>query len=538
MVQDLARELKKLMEKWAALSRGLKIATAAGLFVVVAGALAASILGGEAGSDYQYVFTKLTPEDSAASADALRAAGIPFRVEAAGDAIAVPSSKVHDARLLLAGLGLPRASGVGFELFDKGDLGVSEFTQKVNLQRALEGELARTIASMPQVREARVHITMPKRGLLKSDDLGASAAVMIRLEPGRKLNDRETAGLAHLVSAAVPELRPDRVTIVDENGALVGSAPDSAEGMDRAKGDLERELEARIVTLLEPAVGRSAVIARVTADMDASEEDQTESVYDPERSAVKSDRKRTEQVQSSDGNTSGVVGAAANQPLQPGGNGSDGRTQQKTSNVLDESRTFEVTGTVTRRVKRQPRLVRLSVAVLVDDMPDGKARSEAELQKLAELARKAVGFDEERGDQFEISSAKFMHDDGGADAAPAPTTVETLKSYAPLAAAGAVVLVALVVGATLLLRKKPAKKPESTTSFVIGDAPGSTALEKVAALPPRERARRLVNAEPERAARVLSAWLGIDPDELSIGLSAARGDDVDMDRPREGLDGE
>ncbi len=524
-MNQMANELRKLPGRVMTLPRGAKIGGAVALaLVALLVAAAVALGGGDAG--YRYVFTKLTPEDGAASADALRAAGIPFRVEAAGDAIAVPADRVHDARLLLASQGLPRAGGVGFELFDKGDLGVSEFTQKVNLQRALEGELTRTIASMPKVREARVHITMPRKGLLRSDSDGASAAVMVRLEPGRRLDDREAAGLRHLVAAAVPDLSAERVTLVDENGDSIGNTPDSGGGAQEAAQKLERELERRVTALVEPVVGKGNVVARVTADMDMAEEDETQSSYDPDRSALRSEHKRTEQQNSSDGAQAGVAGAAANKPVPPPQNLAPARVQQKNDNVVDSTSNFEVTGTVTRRVKRVPRLVRLSVGVVVD-AKDGKARSDDEIKQLTALAKHAVGFDEERGDQIEVTSAPFLREAPEPLPPAAPVGVmASLPSWAPVGAGAlAALLAAAAVGVVLLRTRSRARRSREALTAGAGNQLEAGLLKAASSgavtvslsrpaqeLGPRERARQLAEMEPQRAARVLEAWLETDID--------------------------
>ncbi len=497
-MEPLANQLRKLPARLLALPMRARIAMGAGAAALVALVAAVSLLS--SAGRWEYVFTKLTPEDSAASADALRAAGIPYRVEAAGDAIAVPASKVHDARLLLAANGLPRAGGVGFELFDKTDLGVSEFTQRVNLQRAIEGELARTIANMDPVRDARVHVSMPRRGLLRPDDARAGAAVILRLEPGRSLGESEVAGIQHLVAAAVPGLQADQVSVLDQNGAHLGKPGDEGDS-----GDLEGNLQQRIVALLEPVVGPGNVIARVTATMDRAEEEETQSDYNPDGSALRSEHTRTDQQNAGDPSSTGLVGAAANQPPgQPGVTARGG--MQRSSQMSDTTRNFEVSGTVTHRVKRKPRLVRLSAAVLINQAA-GVPLNDTEIKKLTELARRAVGFDEERGDLIEVSTASFVAAAPGTDATPAPSL---LPVGAPVlvAAAVALVLLALAVVAVLALRKKqrhaPAALPSGAAAALTEGTSGPVVVKQVTV---RDSARTAALADPDRAARLLVAWL-------------------------------
>src|SRR6266568_5978370 len=231
--------------------------------------------------------------NSAEAAAQLKAAGVPFRLEAGGSALAVPGAKVYDARLLLAASGLPRGGGVGFELFDKGDLGVSEFTQKVNLRRAIEGELARTISRLGPVRSARVHLTLTEKGLFRDDDRKASAAVVLNLQPGRTLEEREVAGIRHLVASAVPGLSATSVTLIDGKGNVLSAETPWGEASAYQR-KVERDLETRVMELLEQAVGPGAVVARVTAQMDASEVSTSSESVDPDATALRSERHVTQ----------------------------------------------------------------------------------------------------------------------------------------------------------------------------------------------------------------------------------------------------
>ena len=512
------QEVNKLKDRALAMPRSARLAAIVGAALLALGGVVALVLGGTQAGNYQVVFANLTPDDSAASADALRAAGIAFRVEAAGDAISVPSGKVHDARLLLASQGLPRAGGVGFELFDKSDLGVSEFTQRVNLQRAIEGELARTIGNRQKVHDARVHVTMPKRGLLRSEDKGASAAVMLRMEPGRTLDDKEIAGVRHLVAAAVPQLDNERVTIVDENGAMLGNQGNDAQGM---RNTLEAELESRVVAILEPALGKGAVVARVTAEMDEAEEEKTESAYLPEQSALRTEQLRNEQQNVNNGGAAGLTGAAANDAAAATGGAPAAGTRgdARSSSVNQQYRTFEVSGTVTKRVARQPRLLKLSVAVLVD--AKGKELPPEEIKKLTELAKRAVGYDEERGDLLELTATAFQLEavpgDGTTGAAPAPLALPGgVPLWVGAAALGVMALGAVLVAFAVGRRKSRGAAGEgarllagagalkiSSSAAAEGGMAGTVELQQAA----RERARALAATSPDRAAMILEAWL-------------------------------
>src|SRR5512142_87422 len=320
-METLLKQLRELPKLIAGLPAGIRL-------VALLGAVAAIGLGVwnavSSAEQYQYAFTNLTPEDSSEAAAALKAAGVPFRLEAGGSALAVPAAKVYDARLLLAGAGLPRGGGVGFELFDRGDLGVSEFTQKVNLRRATEGELARTISRLAEVRTARVHLTLPEKGLYKDQDRAAAASVVVNLQPGRSLGERELAGIRHLVASAVPGLAPSAVAVMDGRGQVLTSDGALGEAMGYQRR-MEKDLEQRVVELLEQAVGPGAVVARITASVDANEVQTSSQVVDPESATVRSEGKLSQQTVADGSANGGLAGAAGNQPLAPAGPSAGGR---------------------------------------------------------------------------------------------------------------------------------------------------------------------------------------------------------------------
>jgi flagellar M-ring protein FliF len=494
------------------------------------------------GGRRDYVFTSLSPGDSAACAEALTAAGIPFSVEADGAAIAVPHDKVHTARLLLAGQGLPRGAGVGFELFDKGDLGVSEFTQRVNLQRAIEGEMARTIRSLGPVREARVHITLPKKGLFRDEDKGGAAAVMVRLHPGRVLDESAIAGIRHLVASAVPGLPAKAVTIVDEGGALLGEQSGES-GLIGYQKKLERSLQERVVAVLEPALGKDSVVARVTAEVDDAEEGATISVFDPDGSVLRSERTRNDERSDRNGQAVGAAGAIANAVAnEPGMLPPDERQSQ--SSRAEVTRTFEVTNTVTTRATRSPRLRRLSVAVVINE--GSTPRTASEVARYAELVRKAVGFDEDRGDQLEVTSIPFLQP----TAIPPSTTLEEdiLAMRTPtLIGLGVLALLVAALSAAMVLQNRrykaalaaraeeEAKKvalaaADEASRLALGDGGVTVSIgESVAAAAqppsppdtPQARAIALALADPRRAAAVLESWLEEDQEQKVRALPAA-----------------
>ena len=517
-MEPLLRQLRALPQRFAALPAGIRLVLLIGALAAIGAAAWNAVQGAEA---WQYAFTNLTPEDASEAAATLKASGLPFRMEAGGTALAVPGAKVYDARLLLAAAGIPRGGGVGFEIFDRGDLGVSEFTQHINLRRATEGELARTIGRLSQVRSARVHLTLPEKGLFRDEDRKASAAVVLSLQPGRTLEDRELAGIRHLVASAVPGLGPSSVTVVDGRGTVLAADTPwgEAQGYERR---LESDLEHRVVDILEQAVGVGAVVARVTASVDASEVSSQTDQVDPDATALKSERTVSSSQSQDTSTVQGIAGATANQPLQPQAT-TQGPANRGSSSMQDEVKNYEISRTTTHTVNRVPRLKRLSVAVLVDGV-GGKPRPDPEVQRLGDLARRAVGFDAARGDVLDISSAPFARSE---EPALAAAKAEGASSRTWMYAAGGAAGVALLLFVLLLGRGRGAPAmatPALPTGARIAEieaglaaaAPSLAASPALAQLNDpsvalRDRARDLAARDPSRAAHILKAWMQNDP---------------------------
>jgi len=513
-MEPLTKQLRELPGRLAALPLATRAVLLLLLVAGVGGAFAYNAVQAEG---WQYAFTNLTAEDSAETASTLKNASIPFRLEAGGSALAVPADKVYDARLLLAAQGLPRGGGVGFEIFDRGDLGVSEFTQRVNLRRAIEGELARTVSRLSPVRTARVHITLHEKGLFKDDDRKASAAVVVSLQPGRSLDEREVAGIRHLVASAVSGLNPSAVALVDGKGNVLSADTPWGEAAAYQR-KVERDLETRVVDLLEQAVGAGAVAARVTASVDTSEVSTSAETVDPDATALRSER-RVSQSQAQDASgPAGVAGAAANQPLQPQLL-AQGSVNKGSQSLQDEVRNYDVSKTTTTTIQRVPRLKRISVAVLVDGV-GGKPRPDAEVARLGELARRAVGFDASRGDELDISSAPFSRP-AEPDPAASPPKTSSSPSTRTWIAAGAGGL-ALAVVLALLLRRRggaaqgPSLTPGASVAQIeaalrasgagLGPGPARPSLDDPAAVL-RERAKALATQDPARAAAIIKSWM-------------------------------
>lgn len=521
-METLLKQLRELPARLAALPAGVRYALIGGSLVAVIAAVAVGTAT-RGGGDYQYVYSDLSTEDTSESGNALKAAAIPYRIEANGTALAVPADKLYDARVLLATAGLPRNGPADFEkIYGQGsDIGVSEATQKINLLRATQGELAKSIGKFEGVKSARVSLSFGERGFYKGEDKKPSATVVVNLQPGRTLGERELAGVRHLVASAVPGLSHEQVTVLDNRGAVLSgdTAWNSAEATFQRNA--ERDLEQKVVAMLTPIVGADAVIARVSASFDFSQVNQNAEVVDPDAVVLTGETTTTGSSNSQSNQPQMVTGAVANVPLAPQ-QPQNGPTQQSNTSNNSTSKTYVVSKTTTQTQARIPRPTRLSVSVLVDGK-DGKPRSAEEIARLTEIARKAVGFDELRGDQFELSSVPFEK-----PIVPEAPVVAAVTPTWQYIAGGAGLLAALIVAFVIFRRatKKPVDQlvlqPGSTVAALEAK---QNAIDGVAVPMPepepepvlvdplmdiKDKARALLRADNERALMLVRAWLSAD----------------------------
>jgi len=370
---------------------------------------------------YTLLFGGLAPEDARRIVERLEAAAVPYRLNAAGDAVLVPADRALRLRMDLAEQGLPSGGSVGYEVFDKtGPLGTSDFLANVNLRRALEGELARTIAAIRPVRAARVHLVLPRRELFERERLPASASVVLSLAAPGGLERRQVQAIRNLVAAAVPGLEVARVTIVDDQGNLLARGGDgqqaglAATELDERRVALEQRLRGKILQLLERTIGPGRVEAEVTADLDLDEVTTTAEQYDPNGQVARSTQTVEENGFRRDGE-GGSLTVANNLPTERAGSESAGTGSERTSRS-EETVNYEISRTVKSQIRKPGQLRRLSIAVQVDGIwtttPDGRRdyrpRPAEELKQIAALVRSAAGVDEERGDVVEVVSRPFV----------------------------------------------------------------------------------------------------------------------------------
>ena len=525
--------LKQLREMWAAMSTAKRLALVFVILTVTFGVLAYSVLSSQ--KTYAYLFTELSADDGAAIAAKLKEMKVPYRVAPGGTAIEVPEERVHELRLELAGSGLPRGGGIGFEIFDKSHLGATEFEQRINLRRALEGELARTIGTIASVQAARVHLVMPEHSVFAIGKQEASASVVLRLRPGRPFGKSEVASVVHLVASAVPGLSAERVSVVSADGLMLHRPTADTAGAGASLGDTaaDREralaagLEEQAKALLERVVGPGHADVRIGLTLDAAQHDRTEEHYEPSKTALRSEQKTDERSAPEGPTVAGVPGAPSNlpdgtaQPLQgPNAGGGSARTSW--------TRNWEVDRVTEHITTPAGRVSRLSVAILVDgtyNMADqGKKifvpRQPAELERLAELVKGAVGYTAERGDFLQIECAPFAGTDVS-DLTEAPSPFSK-KQLVYLAVAGGVFLLLLAVAIFVLVRRpkgRGARPAHVAVTKLTGDAAVAAALggaDAVPALPTappdrsalRAHAIEIASRDPATAAVILRGWLG------------------------------
>jgi flagellar M-ring protein FliF len=371
--------------------------------------------------DMSLLYGDLDPQDSSQIVSRLEQQNIPFRVGTDGSQIYVPADEVGRMRIAMAGEGLPAGGSIGYEIFDRSEgLGTTSFVQNINHVRALEGELARTIRAVNRIKQARVHLVLPKRELFSRDRQEPTASIVIAMAGGQRLEKQQIQAIQHLVSAAVPGLKPTMVSIVDSNGNLLARNAEDGDlqGTSTTAEEMRVAYETRMIRtveeLLERSVGRGNVRVQVSADMDFDRVTENAETFDPDGQVVRSTQSVEEQSDSSDGQGLPAVSVGGNLPDAALG-GADGSSTQNSAVRNEETVNYEISKTVKTHVRESGAVRRLSVAVLINGSAttaaDGtvtyEPRAEEEMQKLSALIRSAVGYDEARGDTLEIVNLQF-----------------------------------------------------------------------------------------------------------------------------------
>jgi flagellar M-ring protein FliF len=524
-----------------------------GLLVGVAAAVAAAIwlVLWSQGQNYSVLYGQLSERESGQVMDALTAAGIEYKLSPSG-AVSVPEAKVQEARIRLAGQGLPQSDSMGIEMIQKDSaLGTSSLMEVARYQSVLETELARTIVKVQGVQSARVHLAMPKPSVFLRDAHKATASVMLQLYPGRRLEPGQVAAIVHLVASSVPELGPSDVTLVDQAGSLLNAPDESAEAAASTRQleytrKLEEGYQRRIIELLEPLVGAGRVRATVTADLDFTVTEETHENFDPQKNSVRSEQTSQETHKGGDG-VEGIPGALSNQP--PGTSGAPivagatptpgtpgAQTAQGTaaasgpsSSAQHSTRNFELDRTLSYVKQPIGNLKRLSVGVVLDNWQkvdaDGKVTtapmSDSDVKRFTQLVRESIGLKEDRGDQLNVLNQAFKSNAplGPLDGPPLWETPWITQLAKQIVGAGLVLLVAFLVLRPLMksLTKPPARLTAGGESAdLAGDRVNISAQNpKAIKLSPSfeqqiAAARTLVGQDPKRAAQVVKDWVAAD----------------------------
>ena len=408
----------QLSARFGNLSQGQKVASLVLATVTIGSILAMSFWIKT--PDLQLLYANLSEQDASAIVDNLKSQKIPYELSNQGKTIRVPANEVHEIRLKMASEGLPEGSEVGLEIFDETSLGMTDFIQKLNYQRALQGELSRTIRTLDAVDHARVHLVIPKQTLFIREKPKGKASVTIKTKAGKTLNGKQIQGIVHLVSSSVEGITADNVAVVDVKGNLLSGSQQTSAGAARSssnyqhKRQVEQELEKNILAMLEDALGDGMVIARVTADLDFEKNDQTEEIYDPDSAVIRSSQTASETVVGATP-TGGVIGVQAQLPAgqNEGGAGTSGQPSKRDKN--NQVQNFEI-NKITRVVSKPTGTVKkLSVAVMINGImaendqgdEEYQARTKEEMDKYLQIIQSAVGYNQERGDQIKVENIQF-----------------------------------------------------------------------------------------------------------------------------------
>ncbi|HDL7733301.1 TPA: flagellar M-ring protein FliF [Yersinia enterocolitica] len=536
----------------------LLIAAAAAVAILVALMLWAK------SPDYRVLYSNLNDRDGGDIVTQLTQLNIPYRFADNGGALLIPADKVHETRLRLAQQGLPKGGAVGFELLDQEKFGISQFSEQVNYQRALEGELARTIGTLGPVLNVRVHLAMPKPSLFVREQKSPTASVTLALQPGRALDDGQINAIVYMVSSSVAGLPPANVTVVDQTGRLLTQSDSAGRDLNAAQlkftNEVENRFQRRIETILAPMVGSGNVHAQVTAQVDFASREQTDEEYKPNQAANQG-AVRSQQVSTSEQlggtNVGGVPGALSNQPsatpvapievpqaTPAAGAGAAAnaanrpataarQTATSSNSRHDQTTNFEVDRTIRHTQQQAGMVQRLSVAVVVNYGSDkaGKpiALSKDQLAQVESLTREAMGFSTVRGDTLNVVNTPFnATDDASGSNLPfwqQPSFFDQLLNI------GRYLLILLVAWILwrklvrpLIAKKQEADKAAASVNNIVQAAqPTETAKQtkeelalrkknqqRVSAEVQAQRIRELADKDPRIVALVIRQWMSND----------------------------
>ena len=449
---------------------------------------------------YVVLYAGLNPEDMNAVLTELDREGISYKVGRDGRTVLVAEGKARDVRLKLAAKGIPNKGIIGYEIFDKSTIGLSEFQQRVNFKRAIEGELVRTILRMKNIQDARVHISLPEKSIFIRDRADTSASVFIKLRPGADISPSQVKAIRNLVSASVENLKPERVVVIDDRGrnltAMVDDSPEEEISSKQLKirEELERSIEKKVQSALESALGYGNVKVRVSAELDFTRVQKKEVLYDPDLTAVVSEQKKKER--SIGGAPGGVAGTTANIPPAEGGPTAQGSLTEKKETITN----YEVSKREIMTVDPTLKIKRLSIGVMVNSQLKDVDKKEVE-----KIVSAAAGLDTKRGDTLSVVMVPFKPPEELPGIAPEGR----IPAYLIPAVIGGILSLVFVFIMLKLLRRKPAPAPPPPAPAE--EMPAITGAEVL-----RERAREVevvktitdvARKEPKKVAALIKSWL-------------------------------
>ncbi len=395
-----------------------KLAVGGVLLAAATAVLLVTLFWGGENTTYDVLYSQLTAADAGAITTELQTQNIPYRLSTDGTTIEIDKNLVAQTRLALAVQGLPSKGNIGFEIFDEQKLGVTDMVQKTNLQRAVQGELERTLMSMPEISMARVHVSVPKDTLFIQDQMPPAASVVIKTRPGSALTKPQLMGIVNLVVSSVNGLSPEHVSIIDTDGGLIWSADMQKPGFlnddqMKQKAAYEDNIKRSIQAMMERVVGPERAITRVIAELDFKEVITNEDIYDPERTAVRSEQRIAERSIGAGPTASGVPNATYE--LGTANRQNSGATGVEEYSRTEETSNYEITNIKRQTVAKAGDLKKISVAVLLDGIYSENAAGEMVftalpqdlLDQLENSIKAAVGFDEARGDTVSVTSVPF-----------------------------------------------------------------------------------------------------------------------------------
>ena len=526
-----------------------QLVTLALVFVVVVGLMVGSAYWINT-PQYALLFADMDPESAASVVTRLKNDKVDYQLDEGGRTLRVPAGRVDELRLTFASQGMPASGRIGFEIFDRTAFGTTEFLEHVNYRRALEGELARTIATIAEVSSARVHIAMAKDSIFSGDAQPAKASVILKLKNNKPPSASMVTGISGLVAASVESLRPESVVIVDTFGRSLSRPSDDADetaaGMPLEKERrIERELSTKVVALLEPIVGPGHVRVNVSAMLSANSQEETEERWDP--TTVLRSRQSSSDSSPVLSNQSGVSGSRANMPVSATAPAAAAPKPPATpapalaASRTTESASYEVSKLTRHTISPRGQLARLSVAVIVDDEKNNKPRSADEIQRLHNLVASSVGFDERRGDRLTVENIAFEEAPVEPAAPPAKwwqkvaPEVNRLTDSSLVEAVRVIGVLILVLAITLVVLRPMARRalqipqatlvPQAALAAVAGATPirtvadleGEIEAEIEAGLAAKQENRRLpvltrriakaAEKEPEHIARLVRSLM-------------------------------